>query len=102
MKTFLLMIGLAVGVVGCGQDGGGSERARMNSRPGAIQSEPAGAGPTEKVKPGVEFPGEYPSGTNIQHSQNSNSTSGVRQEQSPFGTARGNSGSYERTNNQER
>ncbi|MDB6058644.1 MAG: hypothetical protein JWO95_2488 [Verrucomicrobiales bacterium] len=102
MKKILLVVGLAAAVIGCGQQGGGSEGARMNSQPGSIQSDPAGAGPTEKVKPGVEHPGEYPSGTNIQHSQNSNSMSGTRQQQAPFGTGRANSGSYERKNNQER
>lgn len=102
MKKIFLVFGVAAAVIGCGQPDGGSEGAQMNSRPGAIQSEPAGAGPTEKVKPGVEFPGEYPSGTNVQHSQNSNSMSRTRQEQSSIGTGRANSGSYQRTNNLER
>lgn len=102
MKNLVLVIGLAAVMVGCGRGSNTSSGARDRTRPGAIQSEPAGASPTEKVKPGVEFPNEYPSGANVQRNPNSNTTSGARRQQPPFGTARGNSGSYERTNNQER
>ena len=99
MKKVFIVIGLAAAVIGCGKSGGDSEDARARSRPGAIQSEPAGAGPTEKDKPGVEFPGLVPAGP---HTQSSNVDSGKYPKPSPFGTGRANSGSYERTNNQER
>lgn len=102
MKKVLLVLGLAGLFVGCGKDSGSTDTTRDRTRPGAIQSEPAGASPTEKVKPGVEFPNEYPAGANVQRNANSNSTSGTLQQQPPFGTARASSGAYEKTNNQER
>jgi predicted small lipoprotein YifL len=52
MKKLLLVMGLAA-IVGCGKSGPASEAARERTRP------------VSKDKPGVEFPGEYPSGTNL-------------------------------------
>jgi hypothetical protein len=102
MKKILFIVGLAAAMVGCGKEGGASDATRERTRPGAIQSEPAGGSPTEKVRPGVEFPGEYPGGTNVQRNPNSNAASANPGHQQPFGTARANAGAYERTNNLER